>query len=72
MLKRITTCCSMPDSAGPEGDEEDMSDDGDEVVEDEPEDDVQDDAIHAFQGHSGLRMLHLPWTSACPDIARLA
>ena len=57
VLRRVNTWCTMPGSAGPEGDEEDMSDDGDDAGEDAPEDDVQDDATHTFQGHSGLRLL---------------
>lgn len=34
-----------------------MSDDGDNAGEDTLEDDVQDDAIHTFQGHSGMHLL---------------
>lgn len=34
-----------------------MSDDGDDAGQDAPEDDVQDDAIHTFQGHSGMHLL---------------
>jgi hypothetical protein len=51
-----STPCNMAASSGPEGEEQDMSDDGDDAGdEDGPEDEMQNDAIHTFQGHSGVR-----------------